>query len=454
MNNYVGGATLNPDSDLTVADNFLPIVEMLQASSCLLEEFIYSSLKGFMFKLNIFDEDSVYKMNTINDPRLRTPVTEYILKIVVISSTDTERLQHYIGLDRNGLDRPYKKITESKESFFNEAKMQMSIWRESLRGGYSPICPSVANFAIFENEDSKRLLYYLKSKTYSLVLQYLEDRIDSNPIYQIGVLTMPSFTNSKTCGQIIDGPYSPIQQRTTYVLMASQMLRLFIKFKVLHEDLHLNNALISDSVEECILIDFGRASEFKNNKSGDGFCNELEKRNMLRDSNIYFDELLDISTKSPEIKGKFISNVLKKIVLSYEKPTLSYWIGVPFSQMEGWVGSIFDIARSDPSIMVDICNDLYSKSASSSTGHLSLDHTRVLDFNRLSNVDLFISPFPPLPRISERARARARSQAEEEARARAQAEPPTRIQTRSQKKGKGRRTRRQRRINKRKTRKH
>ena len=66
MNNYVGGATLNPDSDLSVADNFLPIVEMLQAGSSLLEEFIYSSLKGFMFKLTISDEDSVYKMNTIH----------------------------------------------------------------------------------------------------------------------------------------------------------------------------------------------------------------------------------------------------------------------------------------------------------------------------------------------------------------------------------------------------
>ena len=447
MNNYVGGATLNPDSDLSVADNFLPIVEMLQAGSSLLEEFIYSSLKGFMFKLTISDEDSVYKMNTIHDPRLRTPVTEYILKFVVISSTDTERLPLYVGLDSHGVDRPYKKMTESKESFFNEAKMQMSIWRESLKGGYSPICPSVANFAIFENEDSKRLLWYLKSKTVSPVLQYLEDRIDSNPIYQLGVLTMPSFTDSRTCGQIIDGPYSPIEQRTTYVLMASQMLRLFIKFKVLHEDLHLNNALMSNRFDECILIDFGRASEFQRNTNADEFCNKSEKRKMLSDSNTYFDELLLISTKNNDIKRKFISDVLTRIVLSYEKPTLSRWVGEEFSQMEGWVGAIFDIARSDPSILVDICNDLYRKSATLGTGHLSLDHTRVLDFYRMSDVDLFISPFPPLPRIAERARARAEE-------ARSESKPPTPMETRSRRKGKGRRTRRRRQINKRKTRKH
>ena len=159
MKSYVGGATLIASSRLTVRDKFEPIIRMLNASSSNLSDFIYSSLKGFMLKLTISDDETLYKINNRTTSKLSIPVTEYILKIVVLSRTDRERLPPYVGVDKH-----HTKMTESRESFFNETKMQMSIWRNSLRGSPSPICPSVANFAIFEHEDAIRVLEFFHRK--------------------------------------------------------------------------------------------------------------------------------------------------------------------------------------------------------------------------------------------------------------------------------------------------
>ena len=65
-------------------------------------------------------------------------------KFVIVTDIPSRDLKDYNGVHKS---------SESRESFFNEAKLQQYIWKESITFGRPAICPSVANLSMFTRED-------------------------------------------------------------------------------------------------------------------------------------------------------------------------------------------------------------------------------------------------------------------------------------------------------------
>ena len=133
--------------------HFIPVLEMIAKGN--LTKLTTDSLKGFMFKLDVTEEDAQF-LDLGFTRRFNVPVTSYVLKITVLANKNDTRLEPY---------QNHPKACESKESFFQEARLQQHIWTTNLRGGRSAICPSIANLALFENITAIRLLNYMMKKT-------------------------------------------------------------------------------------------------------------------------------------------------------------------------------------------------------------------------------------------------------------------------------------------------
>ena len=150
MKKQRGGLKLKDSSK----KGFKAVYDMINSPSGSLNLLTYKSLKGFMIFLNVSSSDSEYL--TLNGGQFTKPVTSFILKFAVITPNNDEALPDYKGV---------QKSSESKESYFEEAKLQQSIWKSSISGGRPEICPAVANFCLFNNDNSKGLLQFLQGKT-------------------------------------------------------------------------------------------------------------------------------------------------------------------------------------------------------------------------------------------------------------------------------------------------
>lgn len=229
---------------------FTPVMDMIEKGR--LSLLTAASLKGFMIKLDVDKADSEYaKLDDTGT--FREPVVSYILKMVVIK----DRVERIADLVMN---KVIHKFSDTYESLFEEAKVQQTIWENSIIGGADEICPSVANLAFFTDTD---LLETMRNKAKTdanpdpkleLVLTYL---IENQ--YQVGVLTMPTVTDSKTLGQFCRQNQQNLEMVTdAKVSVAVNVIRLFLQ-GVIHLDLHMGNALVFETNKgiSSRLIDFG-----------------------------------------------------------------------------------------------------------------------------------------------------------------------------------------------------
>ena len=282
---------------------FTPVYDMIEKGT--LSLLTYSSLKGFMINLEVPEEYSEY-LALNKSIRFETPVTNFILKFAVITPLNDMRLDRY---------KNKSKSSESKQSFFEEAKLQQYIWKTSIAGGKPEICPPVANFSLFDNVNSRYLLDYLKGKTSRdtrEVFDYLLDQVNG---YNsgIGIIVMPKIENSDTLHQfVLNNDETSANQ--AYACVIAQIVKLFIIIKVIHFDLHRGNALIywnPDSVIESYLIDFGRAS-FMNDNNYE-YLDSRKKTQCLEEGEKYFKEMFSLIHKSDAEKGEFMLKVIKYI---------------------------------------------------------------------------------------------------------------------------------------------
>ena len=141
---------------------FQAVSDMLRNPKSKLEILTYLSYKGFVFVLNVQEEFSEYF--TLHEGRFDKPVTSFILKFALIKKYITElpplRLSNRVVV---------KKATESKQSFFEEAKLQQHVWKKSISEGKPAICPSIANFSLFDTIQSTNLLQFLQTKLYKKI---------------------------------------------------------------------------------------------------------------------------------------------------------------------------------------------------------------------------------------------------------------------------------------------
>ena len=87
-----------------------------------------------MFSLNVNPEYSEYRTLNYTNSKFTQEVTKFILKIVVIAPQNDTQLNPFNRV---------KKSSESLDSFFDEAKMQQNLWKKSITGGRSAICPPI-----------------------------------------------------------------------------------------------------------------------------------------------------------------------------------------------------------------------------------------------------------------------------------------------------------------------
>jgi hypothetical protein len=308
-----GGLKLKNPSKI----GFNAVYDMINSNSGRLQLFTYNSLKGFMITLEVNEADSEYL--TLNGTQFTKPVTSFILKFAIITPINNERLPEYKGINKS---------SESRDSYFEEAKLQQRIWKTSILGGRPEICPPVANFSLFDNDNSKNLLQFLQGKTRHdtrSIFDYLFDYINNNSTSEIGVIVMPKVEMSTTFSDFMDRPnnsnfngiiINEENKNIARACVAAQISRLFIDIGVIHFDLHRKNALIyltPNKEIKCLLIDFGRASDIMNDVD-DEYLTYYDKEQMREKKAEFFESLFEIDkNEDDDEKRELVLNVLDNI---------------------------------------------------------------------------------------------------------------------------------------------
>jgi hypothetical protein len=278
---------------------FQPIYDMITKPNSVLDVLTCNSLKGFMISLDVDTADSEYL--ALDSSQFTVPVTNFILKFALISLVPEQDLPDYEGM---------YKSTESKQSYFDEAKLQQIIWKKSILGGRPEICPPVANFSLFDNTNSKSLLKFLLNKTKTKgnssiqnVFNYLLNNINNNTEYNLGLIMMPRIMGSYTMNEFFRvNSLNESAKLSALEFTTAQVARLFIDIGIIHFDLHTENILVyvtADNKIKSVIIDFGRASNI-NNDEDDLFLSEEEKRTLIVKKNRFYNELFssDVNKKT------------------------------------------------------------------------------------------------------------------------------------------------------------
>jgi hypothetical protein len=329
-------------------DGFTPVYNMVNNDSSQMSVLTVDSLKGFMINLTVNEQDTEYL--NLRGTQFTNPVTNFILKFVILRGTnDVTPLQSY-----NNIHKSF----ESRKSYFEEAKLQQFVWSKSIIDGRPAICPSVANFALFDTVNSKTLMEFFLDKvnpepstttassepplasseptltssepTTPSVFDFLLDNSTIND-RGIGLLTMPAITQSTTLESFLtlhDGDNFYGEKITheikSHVISSvfAQIARLFIEIEVIHLDLHPGNIMVYlDSDKKILkpidkiktlLIDFGRASNINNNVKD--VLSIEDKNEAMEIKKIYYARFGKmIHSTSPDEKRKYIENVLDTV---------------------------------------------------------------------------------------------------------------------------------------------
>jgi hypothetical protein len=306
--------------------NFKPVYNMVNRVNSNLSVLTVNSLKGFMLNLTVNENDTEYR-NLDKNGKFTVPVTNFILKFVILRGTnDFTPLQSYDGIHKS---------FETRKSFLEEAKLQQYVWSQTIRGGSPAICPSVANFAMFDTIDSANLMWFFLEKvktdpntTFMFNYLYNNSKINDRGI---GVLTMPAITQSTTLDRFLtlrdntrfyETEITHEIKSHTISSVFAQIARLFIGIGVIHLDLHPGNVMIyldpnnklfdPKNKIKTLLIDFGRASNI-NDKEDDvlGQQDKADAMMLKTKLNADFFKLAEIS--SPNEKLKYMKSILDTI---------------------------------------------------------------------------------------------------------------------------------------------
>jgi hypothetical protein len=238
---------------------FSEVVKMIDDSTSTVSALSVSSLKGFVFKVHTKKPGPFLAFNE-KSSTFNKKVTNIILKIVILEDEYTEEK---IELDPLIIgDSVYEKDTEFVEAYAAEAKTQQAIFKSSVFPSGHPICPSVIDFSAFDKKAALKILQKLKNKAgrkkahagpTTITLNYLMDQMHpDNPSTGIAIISM----------ELLDFPSIEIlsfEGGETYDRAAeyalAQLLRLFLKDKIIHTDCHLGNVLTDG--KKSMLIDFG-----------------------------------------------------------------------------------------------------------------------------------------------------------------------------------------------------
>ena len=279
MKNLTGGLILKNPSMANMG--FFPVLEMIKNPNSRIILLTAETAKGFIFLLNVNESDSNYK--NVDG----SFVTSFIIKIVVIAPESN------IPLVKQYKDIP--KFSESAQSFLNEAKIQQDIWIKTIENGSKEFTPSIANFVLFNNQNSHKLVGCLDEKLHSKtrvgadvpmmsVITYLVDILYKNQEYELGVITMPTINNNITLYKYIQiNENNDELIHNAYSNAIANVIRLFLFYGVFHFDLNSSNILIikdGPQMGRIYIIDFGGATDIMIPDINDPYLTPQMKSNL------------------------------------------------------------------------------------------------------------------------------------------------------------------------------
>ncbi len=293
---------------------FDPVMDMIRSPGAGLSVLTTASLKGFIIELNVRRENAEYTTFSGaagSGSKMTTPVTSYILKFAILTDSPT-KLPAYDGDD---------KVSETPEDYYAESKLQQSVWIASITGGKTPACPSVANFALFDNNNAQDVVDYLmtvSSGGVRYVFNYFYDILSKYKLCNLGVITMPKLVDSYTLASIEETLKSKRENRRADIACIAQIIRMFLDIGVLHFDLHAGNVMLYDSHRtpgdiNCTIIDFGLASNIANGVD-DGYFNVAEKNVINQKRREYVEGYDQAETKGKKEKSDYIAHVFDFLI--------------------------------------------------------------------------------------------------------------------------------------------
>ena len=273
------GGLRQKDPSLT---SWQAVYKMTCVPGARLSKISFSSLKGFIFRLDVPHDPANSEFFGLNaaGTALNEPVYSLIFKFAIIS-IDVESLPPLVvpgDKDDNGNDPRYEdsngrivrgrpKQTEDLDGFKTEANIQQAIYTGTLWPQGKPITISVVDFSYFNKAASDALLTQLLrmpgSQTVQIMLEYMRNNITATR--QLGMITMELVNSEFIELWSVENP-SAFAADCKYAL--AQILVLFTKLKVMNYDCHAGNVLASRNPpiggleERSVLIDFGRTLNF------------------------------------------------------------------------------------------------------------------------------------------------------------------------------------------------
>lgn len=360
IHKHVGGV-LQRDPTLS---SWQAVYKMICLPYARLSRIAYSSLTGFIFRLDVPKNDSNIEFYGLNDDKskLIKPIYSIVFKLAIISEDDSDRLDPLIISETRGV---YKKKTENLLDFKKEADTQQQIYIDTLSPNGNPITLSIIDFSHFDKRSARILLTELNkkhdSRTVSEMLQYIGlNCLDYSKKRRLGMITME--LAEPTYRELADIPIRSDEYNRGCQYAIAQTLILFLKSKKLNFDSHAGNVLASKRIDKpgTVLIDFGRVHDFNTD------IDPRIKRNYEtltgHDYDADFDTynnytITDLYTSRTNDAAKVINNMINiirfisymdyiinsmsyKMSGSYDRPQLisllQYLYGPTFSSDWGW----------------------------------------------------------------------------------------------------------------------
>lgn len=339
---------------------FTPVIEMIKNGKITLLS--NRSRSGIIFKLLVRDEHSYYTNFNKNGEKIK----QFIIKLAIITPSKTQYT--LIGED---------KITETNDSFLQEARIQQDIWIKTNQYGGQEFVPGIANFAFFDNVNSQILLDYMSSSFRynevsdsesndessdeeddddNLFMQLIRI-ITTTPESNIGVIVM-DYVDSITLNRA-EQRYGTKVLQEIYKKTIFNILRLYLFYGIINWDLTTTNILITIGVPMNVyLIDFGRVSNI-NEPRADHFLNEEDKRVIFHQKETYIQSIRSVVDKYGFIYTicTYISDLEKKLTQkisrdskkndTYQMDWIKDFFSLPEENKNKICSTIFDLLMSD-----------------------------------------------------------------------------------------------------------
>ena len=340
------------------------VYKMISLPDARLSKISYSSLTGFIFRLDVPNIESNTEFYGLNDKKsaLTKPIYSIVFKLAIISDDDYDRLNPLIITEKNAA---FDKKTENLRDFKKEADTQQQIYIDTLSPNGNPITLSIIDFSHFDKRSTRILLMELNkkhnSRTISEMLRYIGlNCLDSSKNRRLGMITMelaePTYT------ELADIPIGEYTYISGCQYAIAQTLILFLKSKKLNFDSHAGNVLASTTPINpgTVLIDFGRVLDFNmdiyenikgyyNQLTGHDYDGDLDTYKKYTVTDLYISRTNQLGTVVNNMinimrfltyMDYIINSISFKMNGSYDRPQLitllQYLYGPSFRSYWGW----------------------------------------------------------------------------------------------------------------------